>query len=30
MRPYGLTGGTLELKGRHGVSLVLGGREVNH
>jgi len=30
MRPYGVTGETQDVKGRHAVSFVLGGREFNH
>jgi hypothetical protein len=30
MRPYGVTGETLVVKGRQIVSFVLGGREFNH
>jgi len=30
MRPYGVTGETLDVKGRQAVSFVLGGREFNH
>jgi len=30
MRPYGLTGETLDVKGCQAVSFVLGGREFNH
>jgi hypothetical protein len=29
-RPYGVTGETLDVKGRQAVSFVLGGREFNH
>jgi len=30
MRPYGVTGETLDVKGRQSVSFVLGGREFNN
>ena len=30
MRPYGVTGEILDVKGRQAVSFVLGGREFNH
>ena len=30
MRPYGVTGETIDVKGRQAVSFVLGGREFNH
>jgi len=30
MRPYGVTGETVDVKGRQAVSFVLGGREFNH
>jgi hypothetical protein len=30
MRPYGVTGETLDVKGRQAVSFVLGGREFNN
>ena len=30
MRPYGVTGETLDVKGRQAVSFVLGGLEFNH
>ena len=30
VRPYGVTGETLDVKGRQAVSFVLGGREFNH
>ena len=30
MRPYGITGETLDVNGRQAVSFILGGREFNH